>query len=101
MASKFIGNWEVQTKTPMGDNTAIWRIKEEDGVVSGIIVADGKDVPFEKIEITGDDFEMMTHLDLQFGHIQFDWKGTATDDTVMGISRMKMGKSKFKGKRID
>lgn len=101
MASKLIGTWKVITKTPIDENKATWKFWEEDGRVVGTIKSDDFEVPFEKVEVDGDDFTLMTHLDLQFGHIQFDWKGTATDDTVIGISKMKMGKSKFKGKRAE
>lgn len=100
MASKLIGTWKVVTKTPIDENKATWKFWEEDGKVVGTISSDEFEVPFEKVKVEGDDFELMVHLQLQFGLIQFDMKGTATDDTVMGISKMKMGKSKFKGKRV-
>ena len=102
MTTKLIGTWKVLIKTPIDESKSTWRFWEEDGQVKGTITPLGEDtVAFEKVEVSGDDFELMTHLDLQFGHIQFDYKGTATDDTIMGISKMKMGKSKFKGKKVE
>lgn len=101
MATNLIGTWKVITKTPIDENKATWKFWEEDGKVVGTITSDEFVTPFEKVVVNGDDFELMTHLDLQFGHIQFDWKGAVDGDTIMGISRMKMGKSKFKGKRAE
>ena len=101
MATNLIGTWKVVTKTPIDENKATWKFWEEDGKVVGTITSDEFETPFEKVVVNGDDFELMTHLDLQFGHIQFDWKGAVEGDTIMGISRMKMGKSKFKGKRAE
>ena len=101
MATNLIGTWKVITKTPIDENKATWKFWEENGKVVGSITLDNFETPFEKVVVNGDDFELMTHLDLQFGHIQFDWKGAVDGDTIMGISRMKMGKSKFKGKRAE
>lgn len=101
MASSLVGTWKVITKTPIDENKAVWKFWEEDGKVVGTVTADDFVTPFEKVAVDGDEFELMTHLDLQFGHIQFDWKGKVEGDMIMGISRMKMGKSKFKGKRAE
>ena len=102
MAS-LIGSWKVLIKTPIDESRSTWKFWEEDGTVKGTITPDNDhEYDFEKVVVSGDDFELMTHLDLQFGHIQFDYKGTLADEnTIMGISRMKMGKSKFKGKRVE
>ena len=75
MATNLIGTWKVITKTPIDENKATWKFWEENGKVVGSITSDNFETPFEKVVVNGDDFELMTHLDLQFGHIQFDWKG--------------------------
>lgn len=99
--TKLIGKWNVLTKSPMGDNKAVWEfVEKEDGGISGTLTSEGMTTEWESVVVNGDDFELNIKLPLPMGLIAFNMKGTATDSEVTGMSRMKMGKSKFKGKRV-
>ena len=98
--STLAGKWKVVVKSPMGTSEAIWDIKEEDGVYSGTLTADEQTATWKDITVDGANFESNITLDLPFGLIDFNFKGEIGEDEIEGISKMKMGKSKFKGKRI-
>lgn len=99
--SKLLGKWNVLTKTPMGDTKAVWIIKEEEGDYCGTLTSEGSTTSWESIHIEGKYFEMKISLQLPFGLTSFVMEGeySEEDDTFTGISKMKMGKSTFKGKR--
>ena len=99
--NKLLGKWNVLTKTPMGDTKAVWTIKEENGILSGNLSTEGTNTPWESIHIEGNYFEMKISIQLPFGLTSYVMEGeySEEDDTFTGISKMKMGKSKFKGKR--
>ena len=99
MAS-LVGKWHVVVKSALGTSESEWDIKEENGVYSGTITADGNVNQWKQITVDGDNFNCDCALPLPFGLIDFHYDGTVTDDEISGISKMKMGKSKFKGKRI-
>jgi len=99
--SKLLGKWNVLTNTPMGDTKAVWVINEDDNFYSGTMTIDGITKPWDAIKINGDNFEMKISMQLPFGLIDFVMEGEycQEDDTFTGIAKMKMGKSKFRGKR--
>lgn len=99
MAS-LVGKWHVVVKSALGTSEAEWDIKEENGVYSGTIFTDGNLNEWKQITVDGDNFSCDCALPLPFGLIDFHYDGTVTEDEITGISKMKMGKSKFKGKRI-
>lgn len=99
--SELTGKWNVLTKTPIGDTKAVWIIEVENGNYSGSINADGVVTPWESIIINGNTFKMKITLNAPFGLIDLVMEGeySENEDTFSGIASMKMGKSKFKGKR--
>lgn len=99
MAS-LVGKWHVVVKSALGTSEADWDIKEEGGVYSGTLASDGNVSEWKSIVVDGDHFESDIALPLPFGLIDFHFSGDIGEDEITGISKMKMGKSKFKGKRI-
>lgn len=99
--SKLLGKWNVITNTPMGDTKAVWVINEENGHFNGTMTIDGATKQWESIKISGNNFEMKISMQLPFGLIDFIMEGeySEEEDIFTGIAKMKMGKSKFRGKR--
>lgn len=100
--SKLAGKWNVVTKSALGTNNAVWTFAEkEDGTWGGTLSSEDMTTEWASIKVDGDDFELDISLQLPFGLIPFNMKGTVEDDeTIGGTSKMKMGKSKFKGKKV-
>ena len=94
------GKWRITLKSPMGNTEAEWDIKEEGGVYTGTLTTGGKTTEWKELNVTGDSFEGKIALDLPFGLTEFHYTGDFTDTEISGISKMKMGKAKYKGKRI-
>lgn len=99
--SMLLGKWNVLTKTPIGDTKAVWVIEEVNGVYCGSINADGVVTPWDSIKINNNTFEMKITLNAPFGLIDLLMEGeySENEDAFSGVAIMKMGKSKFKGKR--
>lgn len=95
-----VGKWHVVVKSALGTSEAEWDIKEEGGVYSGTLTSDGNVTEWKSIAVDGDKFESNIALKLPFGLIDFYFSGTIGENEINGISKMKMGKSKFKGTRI-
>ena len=99
--SKLVGKWNVLTTTPFGEAKSIWFIEKNNDKYTGTLTNDGIITPWEEIVIENDHFEMKVSMQLPFGLIDFVMVGEYDEenDLFEGIANMKMGKSRFKGKR--
>ena len=98
--SNLFGKWDVETRTPLGTQTAVWHIFEEGGAVKASVLSDGALSDADSIEINGDHFVMKVRMKAGFGEIDFVMDGDVNGDTITGSSSMKMGSSPFEGQRV-
>lgn len=94
------GKWNVETKTPMGKQKAVWHFYEENGVAKGIVHTEGKPYDCDSLEVNGDHFVMKVRMKAGFAKMDFVMEGDVSGDTVSGSSAMKLGSSPFVGQRI-
>lgn len=82
-AADVAGTWEMVAKGPQGDYDCDLVLEQKDNSLKGSVHTDFGDGPLEG-RIKGNSIEFSATLEMEEGHIEMDYSGTVSGDTMKG-----------------
>ena len=98
---RFLGNWEVEVKSPVGGETSPWKFYEEDGHLTGEMFFMGNNEHFGEITIDGNEFEAHPTVNSPVGPLNVTINGTIDGTHIEGTADGGMMVMEFDGNKKD
>ena len=97
----FNGSYDIVVRTPMGSMEQRLVLETIDGVLSGKVIDNGEEIPFDSPNITGDNsFEANIELPSPLGKFKSVVKATVEGDTISGKLKTPFGLAKYTGQKV-
>ena len=93
------GTYEVTLKTPMGMKKGELVLEENNGIISGKMVALGKENAIEPGKVEGNHFTFGGKLKTPVGMTAYTCEGDVDGDAIVGTVMTKKGNLPLKGSR--
>ena len=93
------GTWQLTLETPIGKDTPVVILKEEDGSLRGFMEGKMGKPTLEDIRIDGNNFSFKAALKNPMGTMKFDYTGTVEGNSMSGNFFSPMGPTLFTGER--
>lgn len=93
------GTYAINIKTPMGLKKGELTLAGKDGVLTGKMVALGKENDINPGTYDGDHFAFSGELKTAVGKLAYDLSGTVNGDELSGVAKTKKGDLTLKGTR--
>lgn len=84
---RYIGQWEVEVKTPMGGEESPWDFYEKDGVLTGEVFLLGNSANLGEITLDGDNFSCSPDVMSPVGPMKVSITGTIDGTHITGVAK--------------
>ena len=100
MVVRVDGKYQVILKTPMGAKRGELTLKSEDGILTGSMIALGKDNAIMPGTANDDEFQFSGELRTAVGKLAYECSGKVEGNVITGTAQTKKGNLAMSGKRI-